>query len=286
MSLLLRIKRWQKRNGPRIEVWDTSAISSFLTTLMEKLQFEKNYKLIVPEGVMHELRSGFRNFEKCRLAYNFLLRQKEAMSPNVIFEPTPDEARSWSIDEQVVFTAKKYSIQGYRVKLITCDKDQSFRADIQGVRSYAIPMNSSAYKKTQLPIRNNNQDATNQTNQDSKIEIINEIEQKTEEIKESKINVEESGEDPETEKNLNVSFEEYVPKYLPQKLTFPCKKNKTETYLFLKRGMALFSSQGKRKIPKGPIAKFEASDFLTFYDIKYKISEINELSVIFERINE
>ncbi len=113
-----------------IEIWDTSAVSHWLDMLVKTVDDDK-IKVIITEGVIHELSVGRHKFEKARNAYFFV---KDTNKDNLVRLPTDDKVRNWTVDEQVVYVAEKYQRFGHDVMLVTCDQCQAFRAELKGVK--------------------------------------------------------------------------------------------------------------------------------------------------------
>lgn len=146
-KLILEFKRWL-RKGAKVEVWDTSAISTWFDEFTKSVNTGL-VEVIVPEGVEHELSKGRRNHENCRVAHNYIKSNKiSKINPNgkIKVYVTDDNMRSWPIDEQVVGIAAKHYKKGYNVTLVTCDRNQSDKAQdmeievclLAGNRAYPV----------------------------------------------------------------------------------------------------------------------------------------------------
>lgn len=140
MNIIVKLKKLFMKKAGIFEVWDTSAISTWFDEFV-KSAITQGIKVIVPEGVLHELSAGRHSYEKCRDAYNFINRTK---NENVIVYVTKDVMRSWPIDEQIVAIAYEYHKKGYDVRLVTCDRDQANKAYYRGV-SYRLLKGNREY---------------------------------------------------------------------------------------------------------------------------------------------
>ena len=129
-----------------IEVWDTSALSHWLDMLVKTVDNEK-IKVIITEGVIHELSVGRHKFEKARNAYFFV---KDTNKDNLVRLPTDDKVRTWTVDEQVVYVAEKYRRLGHDVMLVTCDQCQAFRAELKGIKVKLLEGNREIPKNFEL----------------------------------------------------------------------------------------------------------------------------------------
>lgn len=132
MKILTKVvKFFRKITNTRecIEVWDTSAISTWLDLLVKKVNAGKT-KIVIVEGVIHELSVGRHKFEKARNAYFYV---KDTKQENLLKLVTEDKIRTWSVDEQIVYVAEKYHKAGHDVKLVTCDQCQALRAEMKGL---------------------------------------------------------------------------------------------------------------------------------------------------------
>lgn len=136
MKLITIIKR-VFRKGKHYQVWDTSALSNHFESFKNTLKSRENIKVVIPEGVSHEISVGRRNNDNCKEIYKFI--EGNVRNPRLIVAVTPDSTRSWAVDEQVIYTAQQYNERGYTTTLITCDRDQSFRAGLKGLETRLIP---------------------------------------------------------------------------------------------------------------------------------------------------
>lgn len=130
-NIIVRIRRAFTNHNYIYEVWDTSAVSVWLDKLKERITVDTNVKVVITEGVIHELSVGRHKYEKARNAYRYI---KQIESDNVIKEVTMDKIRAWTVDEQIIFTADTYHKKGRDVTLITCDQDQAFKAELRGLK--------------------------------------------------------------------------------------------------------------------------------------------------------
>lgn len=128
MAVFKFIKSLFRRRTGQYEVWDTSALSNHFELFKKRLQ-EGNVTLIIPEGVSHEISVGRRNNENCKAIYKFI--EGNVRNPKLHVEVAMDAIRSWAVDEQVVYTVEKYNKKRYTVRLVTCDRDQSFKAKLK-----------------------------------------------------------------------------------------------------------------------------------------------------------
>lgn len=135
MNVFVRLKNLLKKNKGKYEIWDTSAVSVWLDRLIATLNSESKITVIIPEGVVHELSAGRRNYDRCKKAYEYITTCK---SSKLKIEVTEDSHRAWTIDEQIVATAEKYYKKGYKAVLITCDKDEAYKAGLKGIESEVL----------------------------------------------------------------------------------------------------------------------------------------------------
>lgn len=138
-------KLWRRvtKTSQRMEVWDTSAVSTWLDILRSKIESRDETKIVITEGVIHELSVGRHKFEKARNAYNYIYN---ATSDKILKVVTEDKVRAWTVDEQIIYTASIYAKSGHNVVLVTCDKDQAFRAGLQGIKTKLLEGNREALK--------------------------------------------------------------------------------------------------------------------------------------------
>lgn len=127
-----------------IQVWDTSALSDWLD-MLDEIVAEGKIKIIITEGVIHELSRGRYKFEKARKAYFFI---RDINKDNVIKLPTEDKIRTWTVDEQVVYVAEKKHLAGHNVTLVTCDQCQALRAELKGIKTNLLEGNRSFTKNS------------------------------------------------------------------------------------------------------------------------------------------
>jgi len=143
MSIIVRLKQMLRMHKGNYEVWDTSAISNWLDVFKSKVKAGKT-TIILHEGVVHELSVGRRNHEICRKAYEYVISLK---SDRILKISTRDATRSWTIDEQVVDAVAEYHKKGYNVYLVTCDKDQAYKAEIKGLECMYLNVNKEDVNK-------------------------------------------------------------------------------------------------------------------------------------------
>ena len=137
MAVIRFILSLFRRRDGQYEVWDTSALSNHFELFKQTLQQGKT-TLIIPEGVSHEISVGRRNNENCKEIYKFI--EGNVRNPRLHVDVATNEIRSWPVDEQVVYTVEKYYKKGYTVRLVTCDRDQSFKAKIKELDVELIPV--------------------------------------------------------------------------------------------------------------------------------------------------
>lgn len=122
------------------KVYDTSAIRNHFEEFKEFVESNKEILVIVPEGVLHEISVAKRVNNLCRTIYNFIT-SVQAHNPYFVVEVTEDKIRNWSVDEQVIYVAEKYIKKKYDVELVSCDKEQCFRAELKKVKCNILPVN-------------------------------------------------------------------------------------------------------------------------------------------------
>ena len=131
MNIIVRVKQMLKKNKGCFEYWDASATVNWPDLLKEKISGNNDVIVVITEGTMHEL-SGLRHsIKKAREVYWFI---KNVKSSKLIIEVTDDKTRSWTIDEQVVNAVYKAYKKGYDVRLVTCDQDQAYKAEIKKLK--------------------------------------------------------------------------------------------------------------------------------------------------------
>lgn len=151
MSIIVRLKRLIKKCKGKYQVWDTSAVSTWLDKL--HIQVNNGVNIIIPEGVTHELSVGRRNHENCRKAYNYV---KEGRARNLRVHVTSDKMRSWAVDEQIVAITYEYFKAGYDVVLVTCDHDQAYKARLRGLEVQLLAGSRAQTKFVEVPKKENN----------------------------------------------------------------------------------------------------------------------------------
>lgn len=167
------------RGRNNYEVWDTSALSNHFELFKQTLQQGQTI-MIIPEGVSHEISVGRRNNENCKEIYRFL--EGNIRNPRLRVEVANDAIRSWAVDEQVVYTVEKYHKKGYTVRLISCDRDQSFKARLKELNVELLPVSRSkvaAYQEIDEHIRGL---ASKQNEAPVIVPVSSEHEQSTEEL--------------------------------------------------------------------------------------------------------
>lgn len=236
MSLLTHIKKLINGNR-KVQVWDTSAISNHYNAFIKTVSDGK-VEVIVPEGVLHELSEGRHQFAICKKAYEFIMRNDDKIKIAI----TPEETRSWTIDEQVVYITGKKEKNGYDVSLVTSDRDQEYKAKLHGVKT--------KYKEVVVPSRD------------------------------KKYNDKDSTEDiykrPKTSKRDN--FEETKKYDFNLSCITKGKVHYVSLQQFVNKDVAfeVLDSKGKRKIGKENFIAILPEDKVKINDIKYKIAVMHE----------
>lgn len=156
MNIIVRFKRLLRMHKGRFEVWDTSALSNWLDKLKREIERKERITVIIPEGVIHELSVGRRNYERARLAYEYI---KNSDTERLRVDVTDDNKRAWTVDEQVVAVVEKYANKGYNVTLVTCDIDQAYKAKLKKLNVNLL----KSYKEfdAKNPTENSKQNKTN-----------------------------------------------------------------------------------------------------------------------------
>lgn len=136
------IKRILKRKKTICKVYDTSAIRNYFEIFKEMVETKHEWLIVVPEGVLHEI-SVAKNIDRlCRIIYDYITTNCK-LYPNFIVEVTEDSIRNWSVDEQVIHVVEKYQKKGYDAELISCDKEQCFRAELKKINCSLLPVTSA-----------------------------------------------------------------------------------------------------------------------------------------------
>ena len=241
MSIIVRLKQMLRMHKGNYEVWDTSAISNWLEVFKSKIESGKT-TIILHEGVVHELSVGRRNHEICRKAYEYVISLKSDM---ILKIATRDATRSWTIDEQVVDAVAEYYKKGYNVTLVTCDKDQAYKAEIKGLKCrYLIVKKDDVIQKPEI----------------DKLEKT----LKKDEPKEVK----------EIKKTVAAPI-----------LEIPCIKLNKINYIDVKHRITVFDNRGKRKIGKNELIPILFSDTFEYMNHRYAIQALTDTSITFKRVD-
>ncbi|MBR6689004.1 MAG: hypothetical protein IKL68_03195 [Clostridia bacterium] len=179
MAVFRFIMNLFRRRTGQYEVWDTSALSNHFELFKKTLQ-EGLVTLIIPEGVSHEISVGRRNNDNCKEIYKFI--EGNIRNPMLHVEVASDAIRSWAVDEQVVYTVEKYHKKGYTIRLITCDRDQSFKAKLKELNVELLSVSRArvaAYAQIDKHIR---ELASKQEDAPVIVPVNTETEQKNEDI--------------------------------------------------------------------------------------------------------
>lgn len=146
MNIIVRLKRLFRKNAGEYRLPDTSAWSTYLDKI--KKWVEQGEKVVVTEGTRQELRDGYRKYEVCRLAYDYI-----SSNPKLLFPITKDKMKSWPVDDQNVAIAYEFYNKGLNVTFVTCDREQAHKARIRGLNVELLPGHSSQPKKVNEPKR-------------------------------------------------------------------------------------------------------------------------------------
>ncbi len=136
------IKRILKRKKIICKVYDTSALRNYFDNFKKIVETKLDWQIIVPEGVLHEISQAKRTNKFCGMIYSYITNDQKN-NTRLIIDVTQDLQRSWSVDEQVIYTARKYIKKGYDVELISCDKEECFRAELLKVKYNLLPVTST-----------------------------------------------------------------------------------------------------------------------------------------------
>lgn len=134
MNMMWKAKKVIKKGKGLHVVLDTSALSNYFDGIVGCIEGEDKITFVIPEGVSHEISVGRKYKELCREIYQFLEESFENGNKKIKIDVTDDNKRSWTVDEQVVYTAEKFSKKGYDTILVTCDRDQKLKAQLKNIR--------------------------------------------------------------------------------------------------------------------------------------------------------
>lgn len=243
MKIITFIKRLF-RKGKKYQVWDTSALSNHFESFKNTLKARDGATVVIPEGVSHEISVGRRNNENCKEIYKFI--EGNIRNPRLILAVTPDSIRSWAVDEQVIYTAQRYNERGFSTTLITCDRDQSFRAKLKHLEVRLIPA-----KKAMIISENTIKEEQKTDNVPLVIPTVVEESMAT--------NVEE-----ETEIDL------------------PARMIGKQCWLNWNKNVAVYDSKGKRKIFRPDGMAISSDDIVYYKERAYAIKSIaaNKVTVV------
>lgn len=242
MKIIRFIKSLFRRRAGKYEVWDTSALSNYFEDFKQKLQ-QDNITIVIPEGVSHEISVGKKNNDNCKEIYKFL--EGNIRNPRLILAVTPDKIRSWEVDEQVIYTANMYYDMGYDTVLVTCDRDQSFRAKLKKLAVNLMPVVKAKTEETN----------TNTENLASNTEHVPVV----------------------------VPVEPIAPKEEKQddeEIKLAAKIVGKQCLLKFDRKISVYDSKGKRKIPRTEGVAVSLNDMVYYNNTAYIISKIQTNLVI------
>ena len=129
-----------RRKKQICKVYDASALRNYFDTFKETVETNPEWLIVIPEGVLHEISVAKGVDKLCRIIYDYITTNSNNF-PNLIVEVTEDSIRSWSVDEQGIRVVEKYQKKGYDAELISCDKEQCFRAELKQVNYSLLPVN-------------------------------------------------------------------------------------------------------------------------------------------------
>jgi len=243
MKIIRFIKR-TFRGRKRYEIWDTSALSNYFELFKKKLQSDEKVKLVIPEGVSHEISVGRRNNEHCKEIYKFI--EGNIRNPRLIIELANDSTRGWTVDEQVIYVANRYCVNGYDATMVTCDRDQSLRARLHEIN--VIFMSAAKHKEVKS-------DTTKATeNDESKTPVV--------------VPMDTVVEQKETEQS-NIKDEIKMPSRMVGK----------QCWLEFNKHASVYDARGKRKIsrPEGTVVTY--GDTIQYNNTYYIVRKISKNEV-------
>ena len=254
MNVVIKIKRFLRRNSRTIEVWDTSAISTWFDRFVESISKE-GVQVVVPDGVEHELSSGKRKYENCRKAYEYIMANKVTQSNpqgKLKVYVIDDQMRAWAVDDQVIGIATKYYRQGYDVKLVTCDVDQCNRAKdrmldvilLKGVRFNSNKKQENAPKP----------EKANQVSQPIRRQNVQE--KNTASIKQDK-----------------------------DQLVIPCVRKGNELYISVDHHVSVYDSKGRRKIGRGELVSITTKDSFVYKEKNYELVSLTSTELTLKKMD-
>ena len=242
-NILRRIKKIFKRTKSKYEVWDTSALSNHFGLFKKTIQNDNDIICVIPEGVSHEISVGRRNNEICKEVYKFI--EGNVRNPKLIVEVTPDDIRGWEIDEQVIFTVSKYYNSGYDTILITCDRDQSFRAKLKKLEVELLAVTAIQSIKTK------------------EFNTVNA---------------------PKVEKVVSKVIEEkQEPKKGVETFELPIKKIGKQLFVLKDPKVAVYDRRGRRKIYNGNSVVVNIDDTVHYKEVPYIIQKVGDNTLFLKK---
>lgn len=241
MAIIRFILSMFRRRAGKYEVWDTSALSNHFELFKQTLQ-QGNVTLIIPEGVSHEISVGRRNNENCKEIYKFI--EGNVRNPRLHVEVATNEIRGWFVDEQVVHTVEKYHKKGYTVRLVTCDRDQNFKAKLKELETELVPVaraRVAAYAEIDEHIRGL---ASKTNNAPVIVPVNNEVEEKNKDIE------------------------------------LPARMVGKQCVLAFDKHVCVYDTRGKRKIPRPEGTVVANGDTVYYKDVKCIIKKICRDTVV------
>jgi len=245
MKIITFIKRLF-RKGKKYQIWDTSALSNHFEAFKNILKVQSDVTVVIPEGVSHEISVGRRNNENCKEIYKFI--EGNVRNPRLILAVTPDSIRSWEIDEQVIYTTQKYYDKGYTTTLITCDRDQSFRAKLKKLDVKLIPAKKS---------KSNEQLECEKEQPDVKVESVPQVVPMTAQDKVAHEMVDEEKEE----------------------IDLPIRVVGKQCWLDFDKNVSVYDAKGKRKIFRQEGVTISNDDVIYYKETAYTIRSISKNTV-------
>ena len=231
------------RKTKKYEGWDTSAISNHFEKFKKELRDDTKV-IVVPEGVSHEISCGRKHSDNCKEIYKFI--EGNLRNPKLVMEVTPDNVRSWAVDEQVVYIAEQYAKRGFDVKLVTCDRDQNLRATFKKLNTELIPVIKQ--KSTMQSVAKN-------IEHPPVVVPVNE--------------------------SKNLMFKDYDNK---EEFELPSTIQGKQCILNTSKFISVYDPKGKRKIPKDGAVLVTRDDLIYYKDRPYTIKTINNSSLSLVRL--
>lgn len=142
VNVINKIFRKQKKI---CKVCDASVLRNHFDTVKEMVETKLDWLIVIPEGVLHEISVAKYVDKLCRIIYNYLTINSKKYS-NLVVEVAEDSIRSWSVDEQGIHVVEKYCKKGYDAELLSCDREQCFRAELKKVKYNLLPVAKDSKK--------------------------------------------------------------------------------------------------------------------------------------------